>query len=467
MGTSSIKASLVDETGLCVESFRRPASVMNPREGFFEVDPEAVWWSGFVSVCREALSVVDAADISALCVSSVCGSFVPVTPSTYPLPLRSAILYGIDRRSASIASELNSLWGEDFLKKKLGGAFTTHSIFPKILWLKRNEPDIYEAARFVSSFNFVSARLTGVASWDYPTAFGGLMLDAETLSYPEWFLRRHGIDLEKLPPLGPGVGVLGAVTAAASMETGLREGTRVMRGACDVNAEAMAVGAVAPGTAAAVFGSTMSLLLNTEQPVPVDGFVPGVSLMPGVWRVGAATASGGLTMDWIRKIVGDRVVKDGAPTGIMFIPYLDGARTPFNDPAASGAFLGLRSSHGPDDLARAVGESLGYELAMLIEIIERSYSFPEILDVSGGLTHINWLMRVVADVTGRTLRVHEHDASFGDARIAMLADTSAGLLPSPVPAATVEPGPRSSEYRPYRSEFARSSFMYSRRNLGV
>jgi xylulokinase len=459
MGTSSLKAALVDESGRAVFGAKREARTSSPREGFFEVDPVETWWNGFLSLCGEVLRRVPAREIRALCVSSVCGSFVPVDARI--APLHNAILYGIDRRSAEIAEELNAAWGEEFLRRKLGGAFTTHSVFPKILWLKRNRPEIYrETAHFVPSFNFVAARLTGAPSWDYPTAFGALMLDAASLDYPRWFLDREGLEAEKFPPLGSGLGLLGTLTSEAARETGLDPSTRVMRGACDINAEAMAADAVRPGTAVAVFGSTLSLLLNTDRPAQAEGFVPGVSLLPNVWRIGAATSSGARTLDWSRRFADAE--PPASPTGILFIPYLDGARTPFNAPRATGTFLGLRSSHGPEDIAQAVQESLGYELALLIEMMEEAHPFPGTLEISGGLSHFAPLMQTVSDITGRVLRVHAEDASYGSARIAMTADVPCESLPAvPAPLQIVKPGERAALYEPHKRKFietCRNSF---------
>lgn len=428
MGTSSTKGTLVDEEGRAALRVQRESSVSNPREGFFEVDAEKVWWENFLYVCQRVLSEFPASSVRALCVSSVCGSFVPVDKAFRPV--HNAILYGIDRRSESLVAALNARYGEEYLQKRLGNVFSTHSVLPKILWLKMNRPEIYaRAAHFVSSFNFISARLTGVPAWDVPTAYGALMLDEETEAVPQWFLEAHQLDAEKIPPVVPALHPLGTVTGEAAKETGLSPETVVVLGACDINAEAMAVNAVQPGSAVSVFGSTVSLLLNTETPHSLEGFMTGRSLLPGVWRIGAATASGGRAIDWGRRLAPCQNVPH-LPTGIFFVPYLDGARTPFNEPSAQGAFFGLTSAHSPAHMAAAVEESLGYELANIISIMEKAAPFPSQLAVSGGLSNVRSLMQRVADITGRSLRLHpDLDASFGDALIAMTADVPYKALP--------------------------------------
>ena len=461
MGTSSIKASLMDGEGTVLLRLERQSSMLHPGPGLCEVDAEGVWWKSVCSICQDVCSRYPASSVRALCVSSVCGSFVPVDAKFRPV--HNAVLYGIDRRSEALLGPLNERYGEDFLRERLGGLFSTHAILPKILWFKREMPEVYAAAsHFVSSFNFIGARLTGVASWDYPTAYGALMLDGETEGVPAWFLEDQGLDPGKIPPAGCALEPLGRVTDEAGRETGLAPGTIVMRGACDINAEAMAVGAVMPGSAVAVFGSTVSLLLNTETPQAMAGFMAGRSLVPGVWRLGAATASGGRTVNWSRNVYGRTDapasgpdLSDG-PGEVYFIPYLEGARAPFNNPAARGAFLGLSAAHGPADMARAVYEALGYELALIIARMERAAPFPDILDVSGGLIRTPNLARLVADSTGKILRLHpDVDASCGDARIAMLADRPLGELPFPSQNALLcQPSPASPAFREHAERFA-------------
>ncbi|MDO4785824.1 MAG: FGGY family carbohydrate kinase [Fretibacterium sp.] len=461
MGSSSIKACLVDDSGRIVLKAWRAARVTSPQDGYFEVDPIGTWWNSFLSICQEVLEHVEASQIRALCISSVCGSFVPVDARFEPL--HNAILYGIDRRSARIVQELNAYYGEDFLTQRLGGALTTHSILPKILWLQRERPRVYkQTAHFLSSFNFISARLTGIPSWDWPTAFGALMLDATTLDYPQWFFEDQGLEIAQFPSLGGGLEVLGPVTPNMAATTGLSPKTLIMRGACDINAEAMAVDAVRADTAVAVFGSTVSLLLNTARPVRAKGFIPGLSLLPDVWRIGAATSSGGRTLEWGDGLFGKAyIAPHQSPTGILFVPYLDGARSPFHDPDATGAFLGLKSLHTPADLSAAIRESLGYELALLISTMEKVYPFPNTLEVSGGLANIGDLMQMMADITGRTLRPYtDRDASYGDARMAMTADFPYEKLPcvrgNSEPHCVV-PGKRRECYTPFLEKFARNA----------
>jgi xylulokinase len=462
MGTSSLKAAVIDDEGrLCARS-RIPARVVRPKDDWYEVAPTETWRNGVVALCRDLETRIPLSEVSSLCVSSLCGTFVPVDAEFRPV--YNAILYGIDRRSTEQVARLNRHFGTKRLAEVLGGPFTTHSVIPKILWLKEECPDIYARTRyFLESNNFATAWLTGIARWDYPSAAGTGLVDLRTCARPDTILAEAGLDPERLPPLAWPLDRLGSVTREAADATGLREGTVVMTGGCDINAEVMASWGFRPGRMTVSFGSTLALLLTTDTPVRVPGFVAGMSLVPGTWRVGAATSSGAKFLEWVGRLTG--VAQPEArtrPTGIVMLPYLEGARTPFHAPGATCTVTGLTGTSEPWDIAWAAREALGYELSMLLEAISRKTPTPDTLEAGGGLAHVPEFMRLVADITGRRLRLHpDTDASFGDALVALSADVPLDRMDALPGIAehlgkldTVDPDPdRHEAYAPHRSRF--------------
>ena len=462
MGTSSLKATVIDREGRVRAQARIPSRVLRPKEDWYEVAPTETWRNGVVELCRDLASRIALADVRSLCVSSLCGTFVPVDAEFRPV--YNAILYGIDRRSANQAARLNRAIGPDRLAERLGGPFTTHSIIPKILWLKEECPDIYARTRcFLESNNFVTAWLTGVARWDYPSAAGTGLVDLPDCARPDGILTEAGLDPECIPPFAWPLDRLGAVTKAAAEATGLPEGASVMTGGCDINAEVMASWAFRPGCMTVSFGSTVSTLLTTDRPVRVPGFVAGMSLVPGTWRVGAATSSGAKLLEWIGRFTGiaNPEPRTG-PTGVVLLPYAEGARTPFHEPQATCTITGLTGRTEPGDLAWAAREALGYELAMILGKIERFTPTPDTLEIGGGLAHSGEFMRLIADITGKRLRLHpETDASFGDALVARTADTPLDIMERLPGIAEhlerlkiVEPDQERREaYEPYRRRF--------------
>ncbi|HNS35576.1 MAG TPA: FGGY family carbohydrate kinase [Mesotoga infera] len=423
MGTSSIKATLLDERGAIVERSRVESTVISPEEGFFEVEAEKNWWLGFRKVLGSICRDIDVKRIEALCISSVCGTFVPVDNELKPL--YNAILYGIDTRATNQIERLNRFFGNEYLKNHLGGEFTTHSVIPKILWLKENRPETYEKTfRFVESNNFVSGRLTGKTTWDFPTAAGTRLLDFESRELPKEIIRKAGLDENKFPGLSWPLSIIGRVDASSSEETGLSNGIPVVTGACDINGEAMACGGINPGDLVVVFGSTTSMLLTTGELHLLDGFTPGASILEGTYRLGAATSSGGRFVGWIKELLhseigGDR---DEGPTGIIILPYIDGARAPYDNPSARGVIFGLQKTDDRNKLFKASLESLGYEIDLLLRRLKTVSHVPNKIHVLGGMTASRLLLQIVANITGRELYVYRDiDASYGDAIMAMTA----------------------------------------------
>jgi len=423
MGTSSIKVTLVDETAQIICSHKLAVNLINPAEGFYEIDPLGTWWKKFKDLCSMLKVEVDLKEIKAVCVSSVCGSFVPVDGNLNPL--YNAILYGIDTRSQQQVSYLNAKYGEEYLREHLGGVFTTHSIIPKILWLKEKRPDIYKNCRyFVESNNFVTSYLTGRVAWDYPTAAGTKLVDFRTMILPEKIFDDNELDVKKIPDFTWPTTKLGEVHRQAAIETGLREGTAVMMGGCDINAEALAVGAVYPGDLVIVYGSTISSLLTTENYLNLRGFTPGMSVLEDTYRLGAATSSGARFIQWVDDFLEEeyKIRQDDLPTGILMLPYLDGARAPFDNPLARSVFFGISRQSEKKDFFAAAREAIGYEIRLLLEKMGAVYPVPDTINSMGGLVNDPVLMQIVSDITGKKQNIFTGiDASYGDALLAMLS----------------------------------------------
>jgi len=426
-GTSTTKATLIDNKGYIVYQSKLPVHILNPKPNFYEIDP-LNWWTQFLSICGDIKKEVELKNIRSICISAICGTFVAVNEQFDPL--YNAILYGIDTRSIEQVVYLNNKYPKEYLYRKLGGIFDTHSIIPKILWLKENLPNIYNSTiYFVESNNFITARLTGIVKWDYPTAAGAKLVDLTTLNKPEEIFKEIGIDSSKIPEFQWPIEILGNINKIAQKITSLDEDILVITGACDINAEAMSIGAIFPGNIIIVLGSTISLLLTLSNFLVVDGFINGVSILKNSYRIGAATSSGGRFIDWIKKfldISNNVSEKVNRPTGIFILPYIDGARSPFNNPLIPIVFWGVKKHTTKSDILLASFEAIGYELALILDRINsRFINLPEVLYITGGLTANTELLNIISDITGKILKIYKNvDASFGDALLAMTIDFS-------------------------------------------
>lgn len=422
VGTTSIKAAAIDARGELLASAQIPCALENPKPGYFEIDAPSQWRGGLLKAL-EALGRDYVAGAEAVCISSVCASFVPMDKAGNPL--RKAILYGIDTRASAQFERWNSAFPKEDIARIAGNGFTSHSVLPKILWLKENEPEIYtKVAMFVESSNYLTSFLTGEYAWDAPSASGGHMIESRTGEYPAWFLKEVGIDQAKLPLLRSPLEVLGTVTADASAATGIRAGTPVLVGACDVNAEAFACGAFDPGSLLLVYGSTLSTLYTVGEFKSLPGFLTGPSILPGTYRLGGATSSGGRYLDWLKRLLGDEAPADisglESPTDVLMMPFLDGARLPHQNPSWRVSWEGMSSSTDKRTLWKAAYEAMGCELADLLDRFAQVGPLPSFGYLTGGLASNHQFLQVIADVSGLTLlHFKQVNAAYGDALMAL------------------------------------------------
>ena len=483
IGTSSAKGVLCAPGGevLATETIEHGLSL--PRPGWAEHDAETIWWGEFAAISRALLGGrYTGADVGAVAVSAIGACLLPVDASGNPL--RSGILYGIDSRATDEIAWLNQEFGEEALFALGGMALTSQAIGPKILWLRRHEPEVYAAAhQLFSASSFIVHRLTGEFVMDRHTAsYYNPLLDIATL---DWDPRFAGpiVEPDKLPPLRWSTEIAGEVSTKAAAATGLVAGTPVTAGTIDAAAEAISVGVVDPGDMMVMYGSTMFFIQVTDHPVPDPRVWATGYCLPGRYDIAGGMSTTGALTRWFRDELGGvetiaelaggpnayaaladlaAAVPPGAD-GLVCLPYFAGERTPINDPDARGVFAGLTLSHTRGHLYRAALEGTAYGVRHNVETLTGMGATPRrLVAVGGGAQNHLWL-QIVSDVTGlrQQLPARTIGAAYGDAFLAGLAT---GLVPDLAAlgrdwvaiASTIEPDPRATArydpyYRIYRS----------------
>jgi xylulokinase len=246
LGTGSSKGLVTDAAGTVVAQTARPHGMDLPRPGWAEVDAEAVWWGDLTALCRDLTARVDAARIAGVCVSGVGPCLVPCDEKLRPL--RPAILYGIDTRATAEITELTGRYGAEAIVARGGKSLTGQAVGPKLLWLRRHEPDVWAAAAgWYGCSSYAAAKLTGAYVLDHQTA---------SQCDPLYDLAAGAWARDIADEVAPGVAlpelawpgdIVGAVHTAAAAETGLTAGTPVVAGTVDAWAEAFSVGVRRPG----------------------------------------------------------------------------------------------------------------------------------------------------------------------------------------------------------------------------
>ena len=430
IGTSSSKGVLARPNGEIVAIAERPHQLSLPRPGWAEHDAEAVWWTDFHAICAELISKGDG-PVSAVCVSGIGPCLLPADEAGNPL--RPAILYGIDTRAAREIEEITKRYGEEQILRRGGSLLSSQAVGPKIAWLRRNEPDVWDRTRrFFMASSFIVHRLTGEYVLDHHSASqcDPLYDLAGNCWIDEWAEEiAPGLPLPRL--LWPAE-VAGRVTPEAAGLTGIPAGTPVATGTIDAWSEAVSAGVSEPGDLMLMYGTTMFMVEVLEEPRTHDKLWGTSGVFPGTHNLAAGMSTSGALTGWLRQIVGGvpfatlteeaAAVRPGSD-GLVVLPYFEGERTPIYDPKARGLICGLTLSHGRGHLYRSLLESTAYGVRHILEVMaDAGGREPRLVAVGGGTKGGLWT-QIVSDVTGRpqTLPRQTIGAAYGDAMLAAIA----------------------------------------------
>jgi xylulokinase len=430
IGTSSTKGVLARPDGEVVATAQREHELSLPRPGWAEHDAERVWWDDFVSICRELLDQSDDG-VAAVCTSGIGACLLPADEAGNPL--RPAILYGIDTRAEREIEELNERYGEENLLERCGSVLTTQAVGPKLLWLRRNEPEVWEKTRkFFMANSFIAWRLTGEYVLDHHSA---------SQCDPLYDVREYRWIAEWAEEIAPGLPlprllwpaeVVGEVTREASGATGIPAGTPVAAGTIDAWSEGASVGVQDPGDLMLMYGTTMFMIEVLREPLSHPGLWGTTGILPNTHNLAAGMATSGALTGWLKKISGDlpyeKLTEEAAavPPGsdaLVVLPYFAGERTPIFDPRARGLISGLTLSHGRGHLYRAMLEATAYGVRHIFEFMTDAGGGGERLVAVGGGTKGGLWTQIVSDVTGRPQDLPEQTigAAYGDALLAARA----------------------------------------------
>lgn len=435
VGTSSTKGVLARPDGQVVATAQRLHDLSMPRPGWAEHDAEAVWWAEFVSICRELLTQADDT-VAAVCTSGIGACLLPADASGNPL--RPAILYGIDTRAEEEISELNARYGEERLLERCGSVLTTQAVGPKLLWLRRNEPDVWEkTSKLFMANSFIAWRLTGEYVLDHHSASQcDPLYDVRAYRWIEEWADEIAPALP-LPRLLWPAEVVGEVEVRASEETGIPAGTPVAAGTIDAWSEGASVGVQQPGDLMLMYGTTMFIIEVLQEALYHPGLWGTTGILPDTHNLAAGMATSGALTGWLKQMSGDvsyeTLTEEAAavPPGsnaLVVLPYFAGERTPLQDPRARGLVSGLTLSHGRGHLYRAMLEATAYGVRHIFEAMREAGGGGERLVAVGGGTKGGLWTQIVSDVTGRPQDLPEQTigASYGDALLAARAVGLAG-----------------------------------------
>ncbi len=438
IGTFESKGVLVSHSGRIIGSASRPHELIVPRAGWAEHRAEEDWWGDFVHITRTLLDStgINPGQVDAIATSAIGPCMLPVDGNGHPL--MNGVLYGVDTRASREIDLLNREIGEDRILDLCGNALTSQSVGPKILWLRRQEPEIFRrTARVLTSTSYLVSRLTGNDVIDHYTAASfSPLYDIDQRCWTT-DLTDDIISPERLPKLAWSTEIAGHVNARAAQETGLAAGTPVTTGTIDAAAEAVSVGTRHEGDMMMMYGSTIFIIQIAAERFRNDRLWHAPWLYPGTHATMAGLATSGTLTHWFRDQLARDLDRDEAfaalaeeaeasppgANGLIILPYFSGERTPLHDPMAKGSVFGLNLTHSRGDIYRALLEGIANGTAHVIDTYREAGHPPvRILAVGGGVRNQVWL-QATSDIGQVPQIIAEKTvgASYGNAFLAACA----------------------------------------------
>ena len=416
VGTTGAKVGFVTPHGRVVATGYYDYDLVTRVGGVVEQDPDA-WWHGLCRTLRPLLSTLDGGMRSVVGVG-LCGQMHSlVCLDATGAVIRPAIIW-MDQRSEPIVRRMRSMPGVVESVRRCTGNFVANTYTaPKLAWLAAHEPQtVAQASNVVLAKDYVKYRLTGELVTDYSDAAGTLLYDTTTRRWSAEMAELFKVRTDALPALAESSEVIGAVTTDASRASGLPAGIPVINGAADHTCHSLGAGLYRRGQASVQVGTSGSIHAYTDRPVvdPHARIVCWDFCLPRTWDCLGLTQTAGRSVAWLREAVfpgtGDEQfyawmddVAERGDTTMVFLPYLNGERSPLWSADCRGAFWNVDINHGRDDFLLAVLEGVAFSLRDNLDAVRDVGLDPGNLTTLGGIVRSPPWLRILAGILGEPM----------------------------------------------------------------
>jgi len=451
LGTSGVKALLIRGDQAVLASATSPLEVQRRHTGWSEQDP-ADW----IRAVEDAIGQIKAEHSKALVAVKGIGLSGQMHGATLldrgNAVLRPCILWN-DTRSHKEAAELDA---DPKFRAIMGNIVFPGFTAPKLVWVKRHEPDVFAAtAKVLLPKDYLRLWLTGEHISEMSDAAGTGWLDVEGRTWSEELLSATGLTRDHMPSLVEGTAPGGVLRQELAQRWGMTGDVVVAGGAGDNAASACGAGTVKPGSAFVSLGTSGVLFASNDRylPNPESAVHTFCHALPDTWHQMGVILSATDSLNWLSGITGaspaDLCAELGetlhAPSPVTFLPYLSGERTPHNDAIIRGSFTGIDHATGREHLTQAVLEGVAFAFRDSLEALKQAGTILDRAMAVGGGSRSTYWLRAIATALNLPIDVPtdgDRGAAFGAARLGLIAATAADPLsvctPPPV-AATIEP----------------------------
>ena len=422
IGTGSTKTVAMDLKGKIIAHSQIYYSTDEPHPGYSEQDPQIIW-NAFVNCIKKIISDVKYPPVS-ICLSSAMHGLLVLDKNDKPI---TPLITWADTRSGKIAEKIRQLPEAEELYKATGTPI--HSMTPlcKIMWLKENQPEIFNAAfKFISIKEFIWFRLFNVYETDHSIASATGLFNIETFQWNDFSLKLCNINSSQLPELVATDFIRKDLNKEIAASLDIPANTMFCIGASDGCLANIGSYAIEKGTAALTIGTSGAVRIANEKPIfNFEEMSFNYVLDKQTFICGGPVNNGGNIMDWMFETFlknTDPKEKDfekffklvdtipSGSKGLLFLPYLYGERAPVWDERSCGLFFGIKPFHTNAYFLRAAIEGICYSMNQVLEMVESSTEIMQ-LNVGGGFIQSQIWMKILSDVTGKKLCVIETEDS--------------------------------------------------------
>jgi xylulokinase len=428
LGTTGLKVALVDLSGKLLAAAGAEYPIAAPRPGYAEQDPE-LWWQALLEGCARLRERRPEAFAAAAGVG-ICGQMHTQVCLDEKARILGPAICWMDQRSSALVAAINAdPDSKRLIFRETQNLATTTYTAPQLKWIQENEPERWAKVQHVLvAKDFLKYRLTGEMAIDFAEASGTLLFNVEQRKWSEAMFEFFDIPRASLPQAAPSDQIIGKVTPEASRLTGIRAGTPVANGSSDNSAAALGAGMVGSGQVTLIIGTAGVITVCSDKPLPdpQDRTLCWNYCLRDRWVSLGITQTAGESLNWFKKAFssgeatgsGDifqqyhsavQAVPAGCE-GLIFLPYLNGERTPYWDSSARGVYFGIGLNTGKGHFIRAIMEGVSFALRHCVQTIESlGIRVEQIQAVGGGLKSPAWL-DILGKVMNRPVRtVREPD----------------------------------------------------------
>ena len=451
LGTSGVKALLIDGEQQVVASANSGLDVSRPHSGWSEQDPDH--WIRAATDAIGALKASHGKELAAVEGIGLSGQMHGATlVNAAGAVLRPCILWN-DTRSYQQAAKLDA---NPLFRELTGNIVFPGFTAPKLAWVKDNEPEFFSHIhKVLLPKDFLRLWLTGETISEMSDSAGTSWLDVAHRKWSPELLTATDLDETQMPDLIEGTEVGGVLRSELAAEWGMTGSVVVAGGAGDNAASACGMGTVAPGAAFVSLGTSGVLFASNASylPNPASAVHTFCHAMPQTWHQMGVILSATDSLNWLARITGKsateltRPLGDmlRAPTGVTFLPYLSGERTPHNDALIRGVFAGLEQESGATEMTQAVLEGVAFAFRDNLEALRSAGTELTRVTAIGGGSRSHYWLKAIATALGIPVEVPadgDFGAAFGAARLGLIAATGADpvlICTPPVMDQTIEP----------------------------